>query len=66
MSFRCARQEELAPLSAEQQRVLDLVLSGRSVFFTGCAGMRAPALTHRAGARAARALPRAAAMPRAR
>ncbi|KAK9828391.1 hypothetical protein WJX81_002975 [Elliptochloris bilobata] len=33
-----AQQEELAPLSVEQQCVLDLVLSGRSVFFTGCAG----------------------------
>lgn len=31
-------QEELAPLSGEQQRVADLVAAGRSVFFTGCAG----------------------------
>ncbi|EIE23591.1 hypothetical protein COCSUDRAFT_63118 [Coccomyxa subellipsoidea C-169] len=30
--------EPLPPLSPEQQRVVDLVLSGKSVFFTGCAG----------------------------
>eukprot|EP00887_Chlorella_sp_A99_P003493 scaffold7.g3493.t1 len=30
--------EDLAPLSAEQQQALELVQSGKSIFFTGCAG----------------------------
>lgn len=30
--------EPLPALSPEQQRVVDLVVSGKSVFFTGCAG----------------------------
>ena len=30
--------EPLPILSPEQQRVVDLVVSGKSVFFTGCAG----------------------------
>ncbi|KAK9905728.1 hypothetical protein WJX75_005308 [Coccomyxa subellipsoidea] len=30
--------EPLLPLSPEQQRVTDLALSGKSIFFTGCAG----------------------------
>lgn len=33
-----SREEELPPLSPEQQRALDLVLAGKSLFFTGCAG----------------------------
>ena len=32
------RDEELPPLSPEQQKALDLVLAGKSIFFTGCAG----------------------------
>ena len=31
-------QEALPPLSQEQQGVLDAVLAGRSLFFSGCAG----------------------------
>ncbi|KAK9823557.1 hypothetical protein WJX72_003730 [[Myrmecia] bisecta] len=31
-------QEELPPLTPEQQAVLDLIKAGKSVFFTGCAG----------------------------
>lgn len=30
--------EALPMLSAEQQRVLDMVIAGQSFFFTGCAG----------------------------
>lgn len=33
--LRGGAAEELAPLSAEQQRALDLVASGKSIFFTG-------------------------------
>ena len=33
-------EDELLALSAEQQNVVDLILAGRNVFFTGCAGLR--------------------------
>ena len=32
-------QEELPPLNKEQQQVLEAVLAGQSLFFSGCAGM---------------------------
>ena len=33
-------EEQKVALSAEQREVVDLVLAGRNVFFTGCAGKR--------------------------
>ena len=39
----CQQDEEQGPaLSEEQQGVVDLVLAGRNVFFTGCAGRDLP------------------------
>lgn len=34
--------EALPPLSAEQQKILDLAVAGQSIFFTGCAGLPPP------------------------
>lgn len=36
--FEEEEDEDTLPLSAEQEDILKLVLSGKSIFFTGCAG----------------------------